>query len=217
MRLSIAISIALLVMSTAAPGDFRNKEYELNIANPADAHYKIDTGQSRFMVRAFAGGLLSSIAGHDHNIAIKQFSGDVHFTYGSVEPASMQMTIKADSLAITDKVSDSDRQKIESTMRDEVLEVGKYPEISFKTSSISAAKLEEGKFTAKLNGELTLHGATHPLTVTATLDFGQNLLHARGQFGIRQSTFGIKQVSVAGGTVKVKDDLKFSFDIVAHP
>jgi len=34
-------------------------------------------------------------------------------------------------------------------------------------------------------------------------------------FSIRQTTFGIKLVSVAGGTLKLKDDLKYSFDIVA--
>src|SRR5262249_17366896 len=194
----IAVSMALLFLTPAAARDFRT-EARMSNAEPAEAHYKIDAGQSHFMVKAFAGGLLS-FAAHDHNIAIKSFTGDVHFTYGSVEPASMQMTIKAASLALTDKVSDDDRRKIESTMRDEVLEVGKYPEIVFKTSSVNATKVEEGRFNAKLNGELILHGATHPITVNATLHFAQDMLHARGQFEVRQSLFGIKQVSVAGGT-----------------
>jgi polyisoprenoid-binding protein YceI len=180
------------------------------------ARYKIDAGQSRFTVRAFAGGFLSAFA-HDHNIAIRDFTGGADFTYGTVEPASVRLVIKADSLAITDKVSASDRQKIEGTMRDEVLEVAKFPDIVFKSTGVTASKTGEGQFQAKISGELTLHGVTRPLTIASQLEFGDKTLRARGAFAIKQSSFDIKPVSVAGGTIKVKDELKFSFDIVAHP
>src|SRR5262245_33977485 len=178
--------------------------------------YRIDASQSRFGVKVFAGGLFSAFA-HDHNIAIRDFSGEAQFTYGSVEPASLQITIKSGSLEITDKVSASDRQKIEGTMRDEVLEIAKYPEIVFKSTSVSASKSGEGQYQAKISGNLTLHGVTKPLTIAAHLEFGDKLLRSKGSFAIRQSTFDIKPVSIAGGTVKVKDELKFNFDIVAHP
>jgi polyisoprenoid-binding protein YceI len=180
----------------------------------ADATYRIDAGQSRFMVKAFAGGFLSAFA-HDHNIAIREFSGDVHFTFGTVEPASLQLRIKSASLAVTDKVSAADRQKIEGTMRDEVLETGKYPEITFKSTGVSASKTGDGQFQARITGELTLHGVTKPMTINAELEFGASLMRARGGFSVKQSSFDIKPVSVAGGTVKVKDELKFTFDIVA--
>jgi polyisoprenoid-binding protein YceI len=184
-------------------------------ASPPAARYRIDAARSHFMVKAAVGGVLS-FAGHDHNIAIRSFSGDVEFTYGSVEPASMQMIIKADSLVVTDKISESDKNKIESTMRDEVLEVAKYPEITFRTTAVNATKQDEGKYQARLTGNLSLHGVTKPMSVPATLEFSENLLRARGQFAVSQSAFGIKRVSVAGGTVKVKDELKLTFDIVAH-
>ena len=182
----------------------------------ADATYRIDAGQSRFMVKSFAGGFLSAFA-HDHNRAIREFSGDVRFTFGTVEPASLQLKIKSGSLAVTDKVSATDRQKIEGTMRDEVLETGKYPEISFKSTGVSASKTGDGQFQARITGELTLHGVTKPMTINAELEFGASLLRARGGFSVKQSSFDIKPVSVAGGTVKVKDELKFTFDIVAKP
>ena len=178
--------------------------------------YKIDPAQSRFTVKAFAGGFLSAFA-HDHTIAIREFAGDTDFTYGTVEPASLQMTIKADSLAITDKVSDKDRQKIESTMRDEVLEVSKHPEITFKSSNVSAAKTGDAQYQARITGEITLRGVTRPLTIAARLEFSDKAMRAQGGFNLKQSSFGIKPVSVAGGTIKVKDELKFTFDIAAHP
>jgi polyisoprenoid-binding protein YceI len=168
------------------------------------------------MVKAFAGGFLSAFA-HDHNIAIREFTGETDFTFGTVEPASLEMTIKAGSLGVTDKVSETDRQKIETTMRDEVLEVSKYPDINFKSSSVNASKTGDGQFQARITGEITLHGVSRPLTINARLEFGDKVLRAQGGFSLKQSAFGIKPVSVAGGTIKVKDELKFNFDIVAHP
>ncbi len=185
-------------------------------ASTNSARYRIDAAQSRFTVRAFAGGFLSAFA-HDHTISIREFDGETDFTYGTVEPGSLQMTIKSGSLAVTDKISASDRQKIESTMRDEVLEVSKYPEISFKSSGVSATKTSDAQYQARITGEITLHGVSRPLTITAQLEFGGNVLRAKGAFALKQSSFGIKAVSVGGGTIKVKDELKFTFDIVAHP
>ena len=182
---------------------------------PAGVHYHIDSSHSRFMVRAFAGGLLS-FAAHNHNIAIRDFSGDAEVTYGTVAPASLNMRVRAASLAVTDKVSDSDREKIETTMRNEVLETAKYPEIVFQSTGVVATRLDEGKYQVKIPGNLTLHGATHSVTINARLDFGTNELHAIGEFPVRQSEFGIKPVSVAGGTIKVKDEVRLSFDIIAR-
>jgi polyisoprenoid-binding protein YceI len=180
------------------------------------ARYRIDAEQSRFTVRAFAGGFLSALA-HDHTISIREFDGETDFTYVTVEPASLQITIKAGSLAVTDKISASDRKNIETTMRDEVLEVSKFPEITFKSSGVSATRTGDGQYQARIPGDITLHGVSRPLTITAQLEFGDKMLRAKGAFSLKQSSFGIKPVSVAGGTIKVKDELKFTFDIAAHP
>ena len=222
LRVSIAaIAVSALLLSLCATGQTGTLSFATSRSGhedplPDGARYRIDPTQSRFIVRAFAGGFLSAFA-HDHTIAIRDFNGEAAFTYGTVEPASLQMTIKAGSLEITDKVSASDRQKIEGTMRDEVLEVSKYPEITFKSTGISATKSGEGQYQARISGELTLHGVTRPLTLNAGLEFGDKILRAKGAFTLKQSSFDIKAVSVAGGTIKVKDELKFTFDIVAHP
>ena len=216
---AIAVSISLFspcALQETANADFTASSAASRAAPTEGARYKIDASQSRFIVRAFAGGLLSAFA-HDHTIAIRDFSGDVSFTYSTVDPASLLMTIKAGSLEVTDKVSASDRQKIEGTMRDEVLEVSKFPEITFKSTGVSSTRTGEGLYQSRISGDLTLHGVTRPLTINAALEFGDKILHARGSFALKQSSFDIKPVSVAGGTIKVKDELKFTFDIVAHP
>jgi polyisoprenoid-binding protein YceI len=209
------VVLAVILAPAPAGRSFDAAADPSSAGSPASATYRIDDGQSRFSVKAFAGGFLSAFA-HDHNIAIRDFGGEVQFTYETVTPASVTLKIQAASLTITDKVSASDRQKIETTMRDEVLETGRYPEIVFTGSNISASKIGDGKYQARIGGELTLHGVTKPMTITAQLEFGSAALRAAGGFSLRQSLFGLKPVSVAGGSVKVKDELKFSFDIVAR-
>lgn len=177
--------------------------------------YQIEAGQSHFVVHAFVGGLLSGF-GHNHNIAIQGISGEAQFTDVTVVPASLQMKIRADSLSVIDKVSAKDRQSIEQTMRDEVLETAKYPEITFNSTKIEASKTPDGQYQTKIWGDLTLHGVTHPKLITAQLTFDSKSLRARGEFPLNMGEYNIKPPSVAGGTIKVKDTLKFTFDIVAH-
>ena len=59
-------------------------------ASPAGVRYRVEASQSRFIVHAFVSGLLS-FAGHNHTIAIRDFTGEAQLTYGSVEPASLQL------------------------------------------------------------------------------------------------------------------------------
>ena len=42
------------------------------------------------------------------------------------------------------------------------------------------------------------------------------MLRISGDFVLRQSDYGIKPVSFAGGALRLKDELKFTFDLVAR-
>ncbi len=176
--------------------------------------YRIDSGKSRFIVQVFRSGIFKMFA-HDHTIQIRDFSGEALITPGSLSPASLQLTIKSDSLAVIDKVSDSDRREIEATMRNQVLETSKYPEIVFKSTQTESEKKGEGNYTANIRGDLALHGVTGAVHIVSRIDFGDNLMRATGSFALKQTDYKITPVSVAGGTVKVKDEIKFTFDIVA--
>jgi polyisoprenoid-binding protein YceI len=211
----IAILISLVVsvgLSTAATSSAtvgpRPKPLEVR-------RYSIDAGQSEFMVHASVGGLLSSF-GHNHNIAIKDISGETQFTDGSVVPATLRMKIRADSLKVTDKVSDNDRETIEKSMRDQVLETAKYPEITFNSTTIEVIKNSDTQYQGNIWGDLKLHGVSHNVFVKAQLTFDQKSVRARGEFNLKMTDYGIKPPAVAGGTITVKDTLKFNFNILSH-
>jgi polyisoprenoid-binding protein YceI len=90
--------------------------------------YRVEARRSRFIVRAFATGMLSAF-GHSPTIAIRDFTSEVRFSPDHLEAASLRLQIKADSLEVTDEVSDKDRREIERQMREDVLETAHYPEI----------------------------------------------------------------------------------------
>lgn len=177
--------------------------------------YSIDAAMSRFTIRAFATGLFSSF-GHNPTLAVRDFSGEAQFAADTLEGASLTLKIKADSLSVQDNVSDKDRREIERTMNQQVLETAKYPEIVFKTTGVTSSKSGDGQFSVNLTGELTMHGVTNKQPVSAQIAIIGNTLRAHGEFSVLQTSYGIKPVSIGGGAVKLKDELKCSFDILAR-
>lgn len=180
-----------------------------------DAGYRIDTKASLFTVRAFADGLISAAA-HNPEFVIRDFTGDVRFHAGSLPESFLALRIKAGFFDLTNDVSRRDREAISRVLNDEVLEVQQYPEISFVSTRVAAQRLVESMFRAEIWGQLTLHGATHSLGIEAQLVLGDDTLRATGSFEIRQSDFGLKIASVAGGTMKVRDELRFCFYMLAR-
>ena len=211
----VCVTFPPITTTTAGSIDDSTNSARVIVEVPDVRRYHIESGQSSFMVHAFVGGLLSGF-GHNHNIAIKNISGETEFTDGTVAPASLHMKIEANSLVVTDKISDKDRQTIEKEMRDQVLETGKYPEIIFNSTKIEAAKNSDTQYQAKIWGDLTLHGVTHSIPLNAQLTFDYKTLRARGEFSLKMSDYNIKAPSVAGGTITVKDTLKFTFNIFSQ-
>jgi polyisoprenoid-binding protein YceI len=76
-------------------------------------------------------------------------------------------------------------------------------------------QLGESLYVLKIEGDLFLHGVTRRRTVSLNVVPADDKLRAYGEFSIKQSDFKIKLVSVAGGALKVKDELKISFDVNA--
>ena len=212
---NMGASIVLALLAFLLPaGQAGAADTPSQTASAVPVRYKIDASKSRFIVRAFVEGLFS-VFGHDHTIAIREFNGEALFVPGTGDAASLQLTINANSLGVTDNLSEEDRKEIESTMRQEVLETSKYPEIVFRSTSISANKNPDGSYQVKISGNLSLHGVTRNGSIDATVNVDGDTLRAKGQFPLFQTDYKITPVSVAIGAVRVKDELQLSFDIVA--
>jgi polyisoprenoid-binding protein YceI len=166
-------------------------------------------------VPVFAGGLLSAF-GQNPTIAARDVAGEARFVPATLGHSFVRVTVRPDCFQVADDVSEKDKREIENTVNQEVLEVARYPEIIFASLDASAARTGDDRYAVELTGNLTLHGVTRAHTMLCQVALTGDLLRASGEFPLRQTDYGIKLVSVAGGTLKVKDELKCSFDIVAR-
>jgi polyisoprenoid-binding protein YceI len=178
-------------------------------------HYVMDARASRFTVQAFATGVLAAM-GHNPTLGIRDFSGEVNFSPDTLEGNSFHLSIKNSSLSVQNDISDKDRREIERLMHEQVLETAEYPAIVYDVPDFTATKMVDTLYSAALNGNLTLHGVTNSQPVTARVAVFGEMLRASGDFTLNQTDYQIKLVSVAGGALKLKNDLKFSFEIVAR-
>jgi polyisoprenoid-binding protein YceI len=173
------------------------------VAMPAVAQQAaVDTVHSQVTVRVYKSGLFSGLA-HNHVVKAPIASGSL-----DAEHRLAQLTLNPMQMKVTDpEGSDSERQEIESTMKGpQVLDAERFPSINFQSQSIVA--LAAGRY--QVTGELKLHGVTRPLTLTVT--FNQNRYTA--SVTLKQTDFGIVPIKIAGGTVRVKDEIDLSFEIV---
>jgi polyisoprenoid-binding protein YceI len=180
-----------------------------------NVHYVMDTRASQFTVQVFSGGILSAF-GHNPTISIRDFVGEVQVNPEEPERSSLKITVKAESLTVRDDISDKDRNEMERAMQQEILETSSYPEIVYECSNLRATEAGEGQYSVSLNGDLTLHGVTRAQIVTARVVLTGDSLRAFGNFSLLQTDYHLKLASVGGGALKVKDELKFSFNLVGR-
>jgi polyisoprenoid-binding protein YceI len=183
---------------------------------PPAAVYRLDASRSTFVVRAFAGGALW-FKGHDHLVAARDFTGEARLTPGAVSPASLTLTVRAASLAETREVFDEQQKKIiDGELRGLVLEPDKYPEITFRSTEVAVEPAGGDLFRLKLGGDLTLRGVTRHVSIPVEVTLRGDEMRARGEFNLKRSDFKVPTTSAFHGTVRVRDRLKISFDIVAR-
>ncbi|HKP46121.1 MAG TPA: YceI family protein, partial [Pyrinomonadaceae bacterium] len=68
----------------------------------------------------------------------------------------------------------------------------------------------------KVRGNLTLHGVTRRIEIPARVTVNGNELRAVGEFSIDRGDFGVKATSAFHGLVRVRNGVKFTFDIIGH-
>src|SRR5262249_21500463 len=126
---------------------------------------------------------------------------------------TVEIVVAAKQMKVVDTdVSEKDRAEIQATMLGpSVLNSDKFPEIRFQSSRVEEVAAKGGR-RFRVTGNLALHGVTKELTFEADRNIAGQY---HGKTKLKQTDFGIQPVSVAGGAVKVKDELEIEFSIVA--
>ncbi len=177
--------------------------------------YVIDTRASQFTVQAFASGLVAAIA-HSPKIAIRDWAGEVQMASSTFGNVLLKVRVKAASLEVLDELRDADRREIHRIMNQEVLETAEFPEVVYESSEVKAEKVRDDLYKLKVRGRLSLHGISNEHSFNSQVSLADDSARAYGDFTVRQSDYDIRIASIAGGTLKLQDDLKFSFYVLAR-
>ena len=165
----------------------------------------IDAERSTLTVFVDKSGLFSAFA-DDHVISAPIAAGSI----SSNAPLAVEVKVRSANLKVLDPNLPADkRAEVQARMLGpEVLDSGKFPDITFASTAIESAGVDRWTVT----GRLTIRGETRPTTFSVVRQDGR----FRGTVALKQRDFGIEPISILGGTVRVKDELKVEFDVVAR-
>jgi polyisoprenoid-binding protein YceI len=175
------------------------------VAELRAADRPIDVSRSTLTVFVYKSGLFSAFA-DNHTIRAPIASGSM----SEEMPYHVQLSVRAAELKVLDPdLGESRRAEVQAKMLGpEVLDTSKHSEITFASTRIDAAGPDKWTVT----GNLTIRGQMRVVTFPAI----RKDRTYRGDVLVKQKDFGIEPIKVAGGTVKVKDELKIQFEIVAQ-
>jgi polyisoprenoid-binding protein YceI len=135
-----------------------------------------------------------------------------------VSESSVRFVVEAKSLVVVDPgESEKDRKEVQETMLGEkVLNAARFPQIQFVSSKVRSIIRKGDATELQVEGTLSLHGVEKPVTLPIRLSVSNGQLTANGEIALLQTDYDITPIKVGGGTVRVKDKLKISFQIVAQ-
>lgn len=102
----------------------------------------------------------------------------------------------ASGLVVVDAASgNSGNGARDHKMHQDVLESASYPEITFAPEQVQGQVLPQGNFKVQVLGSFTLHGVSHPLTLTLQAHLAEGHLAGDTQFSIPYQNWGLKNPS----------------------
>ena len=203
-RVWIAATLALFVIMHPVEPRAAGNAYQLDVAN------------SRVTIAVGKSGAFSFL-GHKHEVSGPIESASLDIDLDDLSRSHVSIVIATASLKVSgvDEPA-ADRPKVQATMEsDEVLDVARFPRITFESTSIAANRPVAPAFDVVVAGPLTVRDVTRPISVTVHVELAERSLTANGRLSVKQTEFGIKPISV-GGAVAVKDRLDIAFTIAAQ-
>jgi polyisoprenoid-binding protein YceI len=147
---------------------------------------------------------------HDLILSPSQWSGTMNVDADNPAASSASLSIDARSIEILEAVggmkglSDKDRRDIGKNIDEKVLDTGKFPSLTFESTSVSGSAPN-----FNVAGNMTIKGTTRPVNVALTVNGSQ----VAARTSISQKDFGIKPFSAMMGAIKLRDDVDFELTV----
>ncbi|MEO1448051.1 MAG: YceI family protein [Bacteroidota bacterium] len=99
------------------------------------------------------------------------------------------------------------------------VESDKYPKATFKGSIQNLDEIDfntDGTYTAKVSGEMTMHGKTHPVETVGTLEIKDGKIVAKSEFDLAVADYDIKIPSVVRDNIAKVIHVKVQMQYAAY-
>ncbi len=185
-------------------------------ARATEATYAVVESKSSVRVHVGKTGAFS-FAGHKHEVQAP-VSGTVTADPANLPGSSVDLAFASARLHVLPEGEPAgDAPKVEAVMHGpSVLDAIRFPEIHFRAKNPTGRALSGGNYELTLVGELSLHGVTREITVPVKVMLDGRTLTATGQAILRHDQFGMTPVSAGGGLVKVANEIRIEFKVVAE-
>lgn len=197
------------LQSVAAPGQAKARP-----TKSAPRTFTFDAATGEINVILTQEGLISRRY-PTHRVVAKTFTGNISLPK---DETKMTAALEAEAKEMTNvdaAMGDFERKEFHAVLRNTVLEADKFPTIKFAGVSVSELKKTGDQRTFTLNGDLTLHGVTKRVAFPVTATINATELRAAGEAKLKQSDFGMKPFEKGLGLIKIGDELKVTFTVVA--
>lgn len=207
-------ALLMLVQGTGIVSAQRSKPAR-QTAKTATKMYSFAAAQSQITILLTQEGMIKKLH-PTHQVTVKTFSGRVQLSAGDESKAVVEVEAETKSFMNIDKnMSSFERDGFQKILLNDVLESDRFPNIKFRSVSLTDIRPTGEGRSFTLNGDLTLHGVTRRVSFPVTVIIKDGQLRATGEEKIRQTDFGMKPYSGGLGSIKIGDEMNVSFVIVA--
>jgi polyisoprenoid-binding protein YceI len=180
----------------------------------ADGSYALGPDAGQLLIKTSRTGL-GARAGHDLTIEVTRWRAEVTVNSADVARSSVNVEADAGSFEVrkgtggVKPLTDADRAEIKKTIREKILQTGRHPAITFRSTRVVGTP---ESFT--IDGDLTITGRTQPITVSGLLTDDR----VQGSATVVQSRWGIRPYTAFFGALKLSDEVTVEISIrVASP
>lgn len=210
-----------VTLTAAMPRDFPVDRYR-QAAAAGKQVFRIQPRASQLRILVYRGGRLAKL-GHNHVIA-SQGEGGYILLATDLTRSRFDLYLPVSTLRVDDPdhrqqagedfASTPSAADIESTrqnmLSEQVLDAGRFNFV------LMSGRLTGGRLPRpELEVDLTLRGIAHALKLRPRVEVRNGRLVVSGEFGLKQSDFGITPFSVLMGALLVKDEVRVQFHLVA--
>ena len=177
--------------------------------------YTIDLSQSRVTATIKQEGFIARRY-PTHRVEAKNFTGKIEVPERDETRIAVEVEAETKSLTNADEgMTEFERREFHNVLNNSVLESDKFPMIKFVSVSVSDARKSGETRSFTLNGDLTMRDATKRVSFPVTVTISKDQLRATGDAELKQTDFGIKPYSGKLGMIRIGDEVKINFAIVA--